>query len=210
MKTDCSHCTLEACQETGPPSSACPLLDHLSITDAGAYMERDRLAWAQASARVEAEGYTHWPRLREALELARKMGYEKIGLAFCVGLKKEARIVADYLNRHGFEVASVQCKTGGIPKEAIGLSPEEQLDPSGAEIMCNPLGQAELLNKAHTQWNLIIGLCLGHDALFTAASKAPVSTLIAKDRVFAHNPAAAVYTAEGYSQKRLDPNQKSS
>lgn len=208
MKADCCHCTLEACQ--GEDSSACPLQRELRNHDVQAYLEGDHLAWAQASARVEAEGYTLWPRLREALELAKRMGYTKVGLAFCVGLKKEARLVADYLSRHGLAVASVQCKTGGIPKEAIGLSPEEQLDSSGVEVMCNPLGQAQLLNDAETQWNLIIGLCLGHDALFTAASKAPVSTLIAKDRVFAHNPAGAVYTAEGYSRTRLEPKQKSS
>jgi len=34
---------------------------------------------------------------------------------------------------------------------------------------------------------------MGHDILFTRHSKAPVSTLIVKDRLLGNNPAAAVY-----------------
>jgi uncharacterized metal-binding protein len=59
--------------------------------------------------------------------------------------------------------------------------------------MCNPAGQAQLLNEAETQLNIICGLCVGHDAIFAKLSDAPVTTLIAKDRVLAHNPAAAIY-----------------
>ena len=59
--------------------------------------------------------------------------------------------------------------------------------------MCNPIGQAEMLNEAGTELNIICGLCVGHDAIFTMHCKAPVTTLIAKDRVLGHNPAAALY-----------------
>jgi uncharacterized metal-binding protein len=41
--------------------------------------------------------------------------------------------------------------------------------------------------------NIICGLCVGHDAIFSLHSEAPVTTLIAKDRVLAHNPIGAVY-----------------
>jgi len=60
--------------------------------------------------------------------------------------------------------------------------------------MCNPAGQAKLLNDAGTQLNIICGLCVGHDAVFSMESKAPVTTLIAKDRVLAHNPVGAIYS----------------
>jgi uncharacterized metal-binding protein len=53
--------------------------------------------------------------------------------------------------------------------------------------------QAEVLNSAETGFNIILGLCVGHDMLFTLASKAPVTTLIAKDRVTGHNPLASLY-----------------
>ena len=60
-------------------------------------------------------------------------------------------------------------------------------------LFCNPIAQAEICNKAGTQLNYILGLCLGHDILFMRNSKAPVSVLIVKDRVTGHNPAAALY-----------------
>ena len=42
--------------------------------------------------------------------------------------------------------------------------------------------------------NIAIGLCVGHDALFSRYSEAPVTTLVVKDRVLGHNPAAALYS----------------
>lgn len=50
-----------------------------------------------------------------------------------------------------------------------------------------------------TDLNIAIGLCVGHDALFSKYSDAPVTTLIAKDRVLGHNPVAALYS--GYYKK---------
>ena len=67
--------------------------------------------------------------------------------------------------------------------------------------MCNPAGQAQLLNEAKTQLNALCGLCVGHDAIFAKISEAPVTTLIAKDRVLAHNPVGAIYSA--YIRKQL-------
>ena len=60
--------------------------------------------------------------------------------------------------------------------------------------MCNPKTQAKILNEAKTELNFIVGLCVGHDMLFTKASDAPVSSIITKDRVLANNPAGAVYS----------------
>ena len=69
--------------------------------------------------------------------------------------------------------------------------------------MCNPIAQAELLNSQDTQFNICLGLCVGHDSLFYQYSKALVTTLVVKDRVLAHNPAGAVYCSEGYYKKKL-------
>lgn len=46
-----------------------------------------------------------------------------------------------------------------------------------------------------------MGLCVGHDCLFNRHSAAPVTTLVAKDRVLANNPAGALYTAGSYYRK---------
>lgn len=66
------------------------------------------------------------------------------------------------------------------------------------ETMCNPLLQAELLNRAETEFNVLLGLCVGHDSLFLKAAKAPCTVLAVKDRVTGHNPLAAVYTLDSY------------
>jgi uncharacterized metal-binding protein len=67
--------------------------------------------------------------------------------------------------------------------------------------MCNPILQARLLNRAKTDLNVVIGLCVGHDSLFYRYSEAYVTTLVTKDRVTGHNPAAALYTSHSYYKK---------
>ena len=76
--------------------------------------------------------------------------------------------------------------------------------PGSYEVMCNPIAQAELLNQEGTQFNICLGLCVGHDSLFYKYSKALVTTLVVKDRATGHNPAAAIYCADGYFKSRLD------
>jgi uncharacterized metal-binding protein len=68
--------------------------------------------------------------------------------------------------------------------------------------------QAKLLNEQKTDLNVIVGLCVGHDSLFIKYSDAPVTTLITKDRVLGHNPAAALYTSNFYYQRLLSTRTK--
>lgn len=154
----------------------------------------------QAASTVEARHYGKETRLGEIVLLAKELEYQKIGLAFCVGLSEEAKIIENILSEH-FQVVSVCCKVCGIDKKDFGLP---QISSQNNEIMCNPAGQAQLLNEAQTQFNVICGLCVGHDAIFAKLSDAPVTTLIAKDRVLAHNPAAAIYCQ--YIRKHFDKN----
>jgi uncharacterized metal-binding protein len=154
----------------------------------------------KAAAAIEARHYCREPRIREVMLFAREMGFRKLGLAFCIGMTEEALTVADILAQE-FEVVSICCKVCGIAKSEFGL---EQIDASRAgEVMCNPAGQATVLNDAGTEMNIICGLCVGHDAIFSMASAAPVTTLIAKDRVLAHNPAGALYSR--YIRRTLLP-----
>ena len=76
----------------------------------------------------------------------------------------------------------------------------EKVRPGEFEPLCNPIGQAAVLAQLGTQLNIVIGLCVGHDSLFFAHSKAPVTVLVAKDRVLGHNPVAALYTSHSYYQ----------
>lgn len=145
----------------------------------------------KAASAVEARHYCKETRIREIILFAREMGHHKLGLAFCIGLATEAQTISEILARE-FEVISVCCKSCGIDKKAIGL---EQIDPrKDRETMCNPAGQATMLNDAGTELNIVCGLCVGHDAIFNMTSRAPVTTLIVKDRILAHNPVGAIYS----------------
>jgi uncharacterized metal-binding protein len=138
------------------------------------------------------------PRMQEICEFAHKMGYSRLGLAFCGGLAKEAAVVDQILKNHGFETVSVVCKAGAVPKEEIGVRDDEKIHIGEHESMCNPVLQAMLLNKAGTHFNIVLGLCVGHDSLFFKYAEAPSTVLAAKDRVTGHNPLACIYTSGTY------------
>ncbi len=138
-------------------------------------------------------------RIEEIGEFAVRMEYEKLGIAFCAGLHHEAALASNILENWGFTVAAVVCKVGCVDKSRLGLDERHKLrnDP-GHESMCHPSAQAEVLNRSHTDLNILLGLCVGHDAVFIHHSKAPVTVLVAKDRVTGHNPAAGLYTSHSY------------
>ena len=137
-------------------------------------------------------------RIQEIWEFAKRMGYKRLGLAFCVGLVKEANVVQEILETHGFEVVSVLCKAGRTIKDLIGITDEEKIYQGTDEAMCNPIYQAKLLNHEKAEFNILIGLCVGHDSLFFKYAQAPTTVLAVKDRVTGHNPLAAIYTTDTY------------
>lgn len=165
--------------------------------------EENNKAIMIASAEVEYEGYCKWTRVQEIMEFARKIGAKRIGIANCIGLINEARIFAKILRANGFEPLSVICKVAGQRKTSVGIPAE--CESIGA-AMCNPILQARLLNEAHTDLNVVIGLCVGHDSLFYKYSDAYTTTLVTKDRVTGNNPAAALYMANSYYHKKFFGN----
>ncbi len=164
------------------------------------YKEKENHAAMCAAAEVESEGYLKDCRVEEIIKFARKMGMKKLGVATCVGLLRESRTLAKILRSHGFEVYGVACKVGAIPKTEVGI--DKKCEEIGVP-MCNPIMQAKLLNEAETELNLVVGLCVGHDSLFYKYSEALTTTVVTKDRVLGHNPAAALYTAESYYSKLM-------
>lgn len=141
------------------------------------------------------------PRLQEIMEFARRMGFRRLGLAFCEGLKAEAKTTSLILTKAGFDVVSVICCVGGIPKEKIGLGEDQKIRSGEYEPMCNPLSQAGICNDAGTELNILLGLCVGHDSLFIKHSKAYTTVFAVKDRVLGHNPLALIYTADSYYRR---------
>ena len=202
----CAECSVAACRsgELDKMPKNCPMRDTAyfeQILDE--YLNPENHEFYLTSVAIEYLGYCRWPRVREIAEFARRMGYTRIGMGFCVGLHKEAAIVSRLLRKQGFEVVSVACKTGAIPKTKVGYPEEMLLHPETYESMCNPIAQAQLLNREKTQLNICFGLCVGHDSLFYKYCEAPVTTLVVKDRVTGHNPAAAIYCADGYFRDRV-------
>jgi uncharacterized metal-binding protein len=158
---------------------------------------------ARAAAEVEGLYYCKINRVEETVAFARRIGARRIGIATCLGLIEETRVLVDVLRLAGFETRTAVCKAGSIDKGEIGIAEDVKLK-AGFEACCNPILQARLLNREKTQLNVIMGLCVGHDALFCRHSKAPVTTLVAKDRLLGHNPVAGLYTAKSYSRRLLD------
>ena len=151
----------------------------------------DDIESMRISTQIESRYYMQKTRLEELIIYAKEMQYEKLGIAFCIGFETEVKILTMILEQD-FKVNSVCCKISGIDKSTFDL--ERLHSDDGIEAMCNPVGQALVLNSEKTDLNIIVGLCIGHDILFTKYSEAPVTTFAVKDRVLAHNPLGAIYS----------------
>src|SRR5512138_2834882 len=166
---DCTRCGTIGC--TQPPAGAshpsfCPMLQQgelLAATSAAITGQEEVERLARESARTEAAGYCRWTRVEEVMDFARRLGAQRLGLAHCVGLRREAAVAREIFEAHDFDVRSVCCKVGAVPKERIGLTDAEKVRPGAFEALCNPVAQAALLHAAGTQLNVLVGLCVGHD-----------------------------------------------
>ena len=152
---------------------------------------------ALTAAEIEGKFYGAKTRVEETIEFILRTNPGTVGIATCVGLMGETRSLAKIFDKYGIGYHIVGCKLGAIDKSEIGVPDENKINRGCAhESMCNPIMQAEILNELKTGLNIIMGLCVGHDMLFSMYSKAPVTTLVVKDRVLAHNSVGALYTSE--------------
>ncbi|MFZ7125770.1 MAG: DUF1847 domain-containing protein [Desulfobacterales bacterium] len=214
---NCARCPYEAssrlCRmEGGKAPSSCPTLNQPDLVNQSMeeYANTPVLReFARQAAIQEADGYANRDlgyqqvrpsksRIEEIMEFAGKMNYRRLGMAFCIGLRKEAKVVEGMFSAAGFEVVSAVCKVGRISKEFIGVGKDQQIDPETTEAMCNPVLQAMVLNREKTEFNVLLGLCVGHDSLFFKYAEAPCTVLAVKDRLLGHNPLAAVYNVDSY------------
>jgi len=204
----CAECQRVACTkgEMNDLPLNCPMRTPEIYEDVKKeFKKEENQRFYATSAEVEHEGYLEWPRVRETIEFAKRMGYKKIGVAFCIGLKEEAAKFCALARRHGLETVSAICCNGSLKKGDLGVPCQYHFGPN--DVACNPIGQAELMKRAGTEFNVVIGLCVGHDSLFLKYSHVMTTVLICKDRVTGHNPAAALYGMR-YLKKRLEPQDK--
>ena len=200
----CSKCGVLRCRSLNPNLKLpdfCPTKNNPDIiADTVSRHKNDpevraiNQAWVELMNRVYQNRYV-WTRLEEVMEYARIRGVKKIGIATCYALLPECRMLTSVLEENGFNVASVSCLSGEVKPEDVDVVREG--------VFCNPLMQAEVLARAGTQPNIILGLCIGHDILFTKNSKADVTTLVVKDRATGHKPAAALYLSAGFYRDRF-------
>jgi uncharacterized metal-binding protein len=214
----CSHKDRICVSEGGKGPISCPTIHHRTAVEKALreYEKPEIREFARMASIQEGECYVDRhtkpyvfhpvkPRIQEVCEFAQKMGFTRLGLAFCGGLQAEGRAASEILEAQGFTVVSVMCKCGGVPKETIGVKDEEKIRIGEFESMCNPIVQAMIFNEEKTDFNILVGLCVGHDSLFLKYSEAYTTVLVAKDRVLAHNPAGALYTRGSYYARLLRP-----
>lgn len=134
---------------------------------------------------VAAEPDRKLCRVAELIYYCIGMEYKHIGVAFCVEMFREAEILTRLLKRF-FRVSPVCCKIGG--------KSQRDLLTSMKGVLCNPIGQARVLNSLKTDINVVMGLCVGVDFIFAQHSEAPTSTLFVKDKSLANNPVSALYS----------------
>jgi len=208
----CAYCPppVRACRhgeaaDRGP--GFCPTKVDPDIQEAARalYADPELQKISRVAALVESEGYCKWTRVEEVVQFAKKMGYRKIGIANCISFVDHAYVLSAILESHGFEVVSVACKNGSIPKEELGLSDKEKVRPGQFEPLCNPLAQAGMLNAHGCELNIVMGLCIGHDSMFFKHAKGLTTVLVAKDRVLGHNPIVALNLADSYYSKVWGP-----
>ena len=94
----------------------------------------------------------------------------------------------EYFSKY-FNVYTVDCKYGKITKKEI-------LGGDSNRIMCNPAGQADYLNNQNTELNISMGLCVGHDMIFSKLSEGLVTNLFDKDFTNNNNPTKALSIIE--------------
>ena len=221
----CARCSGSACYplagaedelpELESAPDFCPMRRLSDIVEAASreYLKPEIREFARLASIQEAQCYevsseglrTIIPRIEEIIEFAGKCSYSRIGLAFCVGLREEARLTTKIFEQKGFEVVSVNCKVGRVPKESIGLTGDEKIMGAGLfEPICNPIAQAKILNAEGVDLAVLLGLCVGHDTLFFKYCSVPCTVLAVKDRVLGHNPLAALYLSGGPYYGRIN------
>jgi uncharacterized metal-binding protein len=174
---DCTVCQTKSCRQ----NQACPATASSKTELLAKYSAEAELLKAAASLVDNGRAGT-LSRLQEISEFSKRMGYRRLGLAYCYGMEKQAQQIVSLLRADGLQVRAVSCTVGGLPQNEVIPGSAYQ------SVSCNPIGQAAQLNHERVDLVLTMGLCLGHDILFQREIQADCTALVVKDRVFNHDP----------------------
>ena len=198
----CDRCKRHECLEGyahGKPKY-CRAIDDPGILEAmpDTYLKPETAKYHRAAStliRRQKEAGVYWTRIQESIEFAKELEAHKVGIAVCSSMRWQGAEFAELLRLAGLEPCMVNCMAGGMSRDETGIPKDWPVPP------CNPVIQADILNRAGTELNFIYGLCVGHDTLFIQHSKAPVTVVVSKDRVTVNNPGAVLFSF--YHRKQL-------
>ena len=195
----CSYCGRKRCflGDLSQAPDFCPTTQRVELMDQSKeeLRKEENRNTSQNVARTWKD-YGKLTRIEETVLFARLQGYKKLGVAFCIGLSPEAELFTNFLLNERFQVATACCMCGGLSSDEVSLPEEDKIVPGHRQPLCNPIGQAAVLDNEGCEFNILMGLCVGDDSLFIKHSEAPVTVLAVKDRVLAHNPLGALYTSK--------------
>ena len=101
-RLSCADCAAKACDGKGGKRPEFCLTDNmpegLLERSLESYHDGEDAKILRVAATVEHDGYLKWCRVQETIEFARRMGYRRIGIATCVALLRETRVLASILN----------------------------------------------------------------------------------------------------------------
>jgi uncharacterized metal-binding protein len=212
-KVLCSYCKRKKCffgETSGVPEN-CPIkIKSKVLEESRKTLEKpENSSMARAVAKTWKD-YGKLTRVEETVLYAKLQGFKKLGIAFCVGLSEEAEKLTNLFLNEGFEVVSICCMCGALCSDDVNLPEEDKVVAGHRQPMCNPIGQAAILDDEGCDLHVLLGLCVGDDTLFIKHAKAPVTVLAVKDRVLAHNPLGALYTSRHiYTRLKTRPPRKS-
>ena len=160
---NCARCSIKAAErlcrkEGGKHPKNCPTAADKGLIEKTLriYKEPENFVFARTASIQEKEGYSNRElgyekvrpaklRIEKIIEFIGRMGYRRIGMAFCMGLRKEAGMVEKIFAARGLDMVSAICKIGRVAKEELGLKDDEKISVGQFESMCNPILQAEVL-----------------------------------------------------------------
>jgi uncharacterized metal-binding protein len=180
---DCIKCNTKICRTTEACGAQKFDAEELMLT----YHLPENMKIIQAAANLVDKGRAGTlSRLQEVIEFAKSMKFQRIGIAYCYGMENEAALITTIFRESGFKIYPVSCTTGGFKQSEVNIGSTIE------KVSCNPLAQAGQINSESVDFTITIGLCLGHDILFTKHIKSYTTTLIVKDRIHDHNPINAL------------------
>jgi len=177
----CASCFKQSCVGSGhQEKDFCPTFVHPEIFDQAKTIyaqDSETQNFARQAAVIESKGYMVWPRLKDSIELIRRMEFETIAVVFCPDLGKEAKKTCRILKENRLTVISRVC---GAKK----LRPQ---------LPCDLMSE---LNGKAPDMIINAGLCIACESQMLQHAKVPVTTFMARDRKWHNNPASAVYASD--------------